>query len=224
VVPVVPGTLLNGLAAYWNLDQVLGEDRYDSHINHIILGEQGGGVRQAPGKLGSAADFTYDGYDTWLECADQEVLRFVGDFTIALWVFFKNPTFAANSIYCKDGAFELSVSGDLGLRALVVMYDDFTEEIARLTSNQPIGQNVWTHLTIVKREEVLMLYRDGVLDKSCEVWARVADGGTTRIGASGGGYPFAGSIDEVGLWQRALSDAEVAALYAGGNGLAYENF
>jgi hypothetical protein len=223
VVPAVPGTLRNGLAAYWKLDEGFGEDRHDAHINGFALTDQGG-VRQATGKLGSAADFSWDGFDTWLECGDQEDLRHVGDFTLALWVYFRDPVFAANSIYCKDGAFDFSVNGDLGYRALVTMTDDFAEEIARLTSSQPVGQNVWTHLVVARSSGVLRLYRGGVLDTSCAAGDRVADGGVTRIGASSGGYPFAGWIDEVGFWQRALSDAEVAALYAGGNGLAYENF
>jgi hypothetical protein len=35
---------------------------------------------------------------------------------------------------------------------------------------------------------------------------------------------FDGALDEFGVWQRALTAAEIAALYNSGSGLPFENF
>ena len=44
------------------------------------------------------------------------------------------------------------------------------------------------------------------------------------VGGDFGGAPlydyFLGSLDQVAIWKRALSDAEIAALYGGGAGIA----
>jgi hypothetical protein len=45
--------------------------------------------------------------------------------------------------------------------------------------------------------------------------------GTLYVGGEGTGE-FNGSIDAVGIWNRALSDAEVAELYNNGAGLELE--
>jgi hypothetical protein len=36
-------------------------------------------------------------------------------------------------------------------------------------------------------------------------------------------FPFKGKIDEVGIWNRALSASEVATLYHGGSGNPFGN-
>jgi hypothetical protein len=38
-------------------------------------------------------------------------------------------------------------------------------------------------------------------------------------GAWGGGGNFEGSIDAIGIWNRALNSAEIALLYNNGNGI-----
>ena len=43
--------------------------------------------------------------------------------------------------------------------------------------------------------------------------------GNMLIGSIQGSYGFNGQIDAVGIWNRALSDAEVAELYNNGTGL-----
>jgi hypothetical protein len=177
-----------------------------------------------PGKLGFAADFSEVGDDRWLEVGDREELRHVDDFTVSLWLYFIQATYSLNCLYYKDGAFGLASFGDIGNRVLATLTDNGGAEVARVTGSQPVPQNVWVHLAVSKSGNVLRLYRNGAPDGACQVTGVVAVGGMTRIGACDGGYPFGGGIDEVGFWNRALSDPEVAALYAGGNGLAYENF
>jgi hypothetical protein len=43
-------------------------------------------------------------------------------------------------------------------------------------------------------------------------------------GESNGEYPFDGSLDSVSIWNRVITNVEVAALYGGGFGLDYEDF
>src|SRR5205814_9342897 len=77
----------------------------------------------------------------------------------------------------------------------------------------PLAANTWTHLAVTYVGTTLSLFRNGVL-----VASRAASGaapsstGTLQIGASQFGEYFQGLIDEVSIYDRALSPSDVLAL------------
>lgn len=92
-------------------------------------------------------------------------------------------------------------------------------------SNTIISTNVWYHLVSTYTSGNLNIYINGSLDKNyvnpTGNLISVSDG--LHIGHEDAWINeyFFGIIDEIGIWSRALSAAEVAALYNGGAGLAY---
>ncbi|GEM_PF-3341209 len=116
---------------------------------------------------------------------------------------------------------------------LVVAVDGVLHTIRPLHANGDMPQGEWTHITIVFDTDyngtagtnVLIVYVNGYSD-----WLTTADGalnGTARIGVeqghSIGNGPaandgFNGLMDEVKIFDHALSGAEVAALYTEGLG------
>ncbi len=81
----------------------------------------------------------------------------------------------------------------------------------RVTSNRAIDDGEWHHLVGVRAANGTgRLYIDGVLDNSASAPARNLAAGSTWIGPN-----FVGDIDEVAIFDRALSGSEVGQLAAG---------
>ncbi|MBN1126329.1 MAG: right-handed parallel beta-helix repeat-containing protein [Sedimentisphaerales bacterium] len=85
----------------------------------------------------------------------------------------------------------------------------------------------WIHIAVVLPEGLwgtreLELYVNGVRETNTTVTAAVIntlDGNDVRIGADNSGHYFSGLIDDVRIYDRALSSTEIAALYAQQAGL-----
>lgn len=83
-------------------------------------------------------------------------------------------------------------------------------------SIEPARAGVWTHLagTYDSSSGELKVYVNGVLQNAETIpgsWAATGDFQIGRFKLPGGyGGHFTGSIDEVGVWQRALTDEEIA--------------
>jgi len=86
--------------------------------------------------------------------------------------------------------------------------------------------NEWIMVTGVFNETGLYLYFDGVLNNSVINTNALSAGGygNLTIGYQDEGvgrYYFNGTIDEVGIWNRTLSQSEITQLYNSGSGLTY---
>ena len=80
--------------------------------------------------------------------------------------------------------------------------------------------NVWTHLTVVARSGATDLYVNGTLTETLGQFSLGTDGtAVTRIGdaADGGEDAFLGLLDDVRIYNRALSAQEIQRLYALGS-------
>jgi hypothetical protein len=78
----------------------------------------------------------------------------------------------------------------------------------------PLAVNTWTHLAVTYDGAAVRLYRNGVLKASAAVTGGPAvTAGTLQLGASQYGEHFKGKIDEARVYNRALSAAEVTALF-----------
>lgn len=69
----------------------------------------------------------------------------------------------------------------------------------------------WIHITAIYDGEKFMLYKNGEKKSSSNSTGTLLDGSTVYIGRQNTTYfdPFYGQIDEVRIWNRALSDEEV---------------
>lgn len=86
-----------------------------------------------------------------------------------------------------------------------------------------LADATWAHyvLTWASGTGNFKLYKNGTLNAS-DTMAAVTLGGDLAIGytASTGTY-FNGSLDEIGIWNRVLTTAEITTLYGGGTPPAY---
>ncbi len=146
-------------------------------------------------------------------------------FTIAVRVnYFSLSRYGDNRIFSKaDGTREddhiLMLSGYLrsGITRLRMRLktDNSSDTLTLVASDGEINLNEWTHVAAVYDGQHMILYQDGV-----EVGRRAKTGAVfmdsrinTEIGRNPDGQrPFDGLMDDVMVYQRALSAEEVAAL------------
>src|SRR2546428_8641304 len=138
------------------------------------------------------------------------------DFTVAAWFrWTTNPSPYYSGIHGGGGSWELRVMADGRFGATFYQSigpDVFTEIVTPLT----YGDGIWHHGAAVLRSGLVRLYVDGVLvaQDTTNPITSVRTSTQTIIGRVAS--DFAGDIDEVLVYGRALSDAEIGALASGG--------
>ena len=180
-------------------------------------GNQGtlsGATWTTSGKYGAA--LTFDGVNDWVTVADSPSLHLSTGITMSAWVF---PT-ALNGgttngwrvIAMKEasptGSYEFYANGDTSVpRGYISVggVDSFVSGTGQLTLN------VWTHMAFTFDGATLRLYVNGVqVGTTAKVGTALAGTGPLRIG---GDQPFseffAGRIDELRIYDRALSVTEI---------------
>ncbi|WP_421750655.1 LamG-like jellyroll fold domain-containing protein [Croceimicrobium sp.] len=86
-----------------------------------------------------------------------------------------------------------------------------------ITANGILNQNSWNHFVLTFDGTTLSLYQDGALSTSIAASGTITT--TTEpltlgfLTFPGNNFMFDGQLDDVGLWDRALSSAEVNTLY-----------
>ena len=85
---------------------------------------------------------------------------------------------------------------------------------AILTSTNPVPLNAWTHVAATYNGSTMRLYVNGALDTGMAVTGSINANKPLRIGR--GSEPFKGMIDEVTVYSRALTEAEVQGMYTAG--------
>ena len=212
-------TLPNGLEAFYKLD-----DLTDSSGNGYALTDVGG-VTFSSGKIGNCAVF--DGTDKVLK---NENISLAGssELTLSLWVKTSNFSQQGTNIV---GIWGNSNGADTQFEAY---YDSSSIGLIVQTpgamqtppSTMSIADGNWHHCVLVFKDgnKVYGIY-DGVKTdinnfSTTTISNNIAYFGIGRTSQTmyGGVNHFDGEIDAVGVWNRALSDAEAAELYNSGAG------
>lgn len=198
-----PLSLMNGLVAWWKLD--------GNALDNTGTGNSGtlfGGPTFAASPFGQALNF--DGVDDFVGCGINNLPATNAAKTLSLRIFRRNSTtgvplslggYTPNDIYFR---------GDGGIYR-------FADNLIVAPNIQP-SNNAWTHIVYTFDGANNKLYLNGVPNGSSVV---ANDAGATKlcnIGKRvkreiGFEYPFNGLIDDVRIYNRALSGAEVLALY-----------
>jgi uncharacterized repeat protein (TIGR01451 family) len=160
---------------------------------------------------------SFDGKDDWVESEDFDIGN---DFTVSLWVFpLKHDDGQAFISKNSSGGGNLFIFGYYGGGYQVNLRDTSYQ-----AGEKPTNTDLWYHLVVVGREASpgsteVTVYRNGETLWQQELAAVAGDmtGKGWAIGQEwdGGNRSdfFYGAIDEVTIYNRALSPSEVAALY-----------
>lgn len=210
---------VSGLLGYWRFDEGAGDVATD------LSGNGNDGVIVAPDGVwvtdpvrGSVYE---SGGGSFVEFGDiLPVLDLEQDFTWSFWV--KPAETGNNNIvfgnrYMPDGT-------DFAPREFVKFTPTaFEWHVDGGGQNVPaentlLEVDVWSHNLVVKSGVTLTYYRNGEELASSEVTSGPANPQPLYLGGQNGLENFSGLFDEVAIFDRALSSAEVASVYQTGDG------
>lgn len=207
-----------GLIAWWP---------GDGHANDVV-GENNGTLKgsYAAGKVGEA--FSFDGIDDFVLVEDSPVLNITGDITMMLWA--KRTLFSGDwSIMAAKGG--STVEGVDVPQAYNLFFDPWNQlrgDIERADGSDmdivgpPVNDSDFHHYGYVRSDNNHKIYIDGVVVNELSFSGSPGDTsglpltiGAMRADSGPGGFDlhFGGIVDEVQVFNRALGDAEVKAIY-----------
>jgi hypothetical protein len=179
------------------------------------------GPSWANGRYGEALHF--DGEDDCVSIAESDDLRFDEEFTLEAWV---RPDVGSPAqepiIVQEDGAvaegeepYAYALVGGGEASAAGWMRIAGEHEYEGIYGDGPLPENVWTHIALTDDGSQLRLYENGKLVREIAAPVLTTAHGQISIGCDKtfGSY-FEGRIDEIHLYDRALSGSEVQASLA----------
>lgn len=215
----------SGLVAWWQAEG----NAVDTVSGAVATLWNGASIIQ--GKIGQT--FRFDGVNDHVRIADRPELRLTGAMTIEYWVF---PTVRGtwyNNMVTKWDAFGMQNQRSYGVgcypdgRVYFVITSTGTDAGSHSAlSPAAIPLNQWTHVAGTYDGATIRLYFNGVLQAQAAHTTGVFPGsGDLAIGGAVGGAapgqmvsPFPGWIDEVSIYNRGLSLAEIQTIYNAGCG------
>jgi uncharacterized protein YjdB len=197
-----------GLVAAYNFNEGSGSTVTDASGNGNT-GTISGATWTTSGKFGGALSF--NGANSWITVNDAASLDLTSGVTIEAWVKLSTAT-GWQAIVIKERPGGLSY-------ALYAANTDHNAPVAALHTssdvnlygNSPLAVNTWTHVALTYDGTMLMLYVNGAQITSQSLsGAMPVSTSPLRIGGDSiWGEYFNGVIDEVRVYNRALSAAEI---------------
>lgn len=227
---VASAALTDNLIAYWNLNEESGTREDSTAANEDLTDNNT--VLFGTGKIGNAADF---------ELSNSESLSNAGitagnggDFSISMWVNYEAFTHDGNLFTYGPASVAnmlrivLGTAG--GNKMTVEWWDNAVAHSSRTFTLPASSLGTWYHIVatfdVSAGQTGILLYQDGSAVTPTEGDnAASSRSNTTELFAlasfrASSNY-FDGLQDEIGIWDRVLTSAEVTSLYNGGAGFAY---
>jgi len=205
-----------GLLGFWKFDETSGTMAYDSSGNNNICVLHDGPVWQpGGGKFGGALSF--DGSNDFVQTDNSAgKLQLAGDYTLSVWLKADSAQNTWAGILVKT---DTAGSGnhwgiqfdDSGDRNLVVFHPANSWNTGIKLSDLAYD---WHHICIARNGNIMTSYFDGKQVKS-DTWSYSPGGGNGHLNIgterSIWGF-FKGRIDEIRIYNRALSSTEITYL------------
>lgn len=201
-----------GVVGYWALDQGAGTMAYDSscYRNHGTIY----GASWTSGKANGALSF--DGVNDYVDCGNSATLDPTDEATIQAWVRIGQLPSTAGHIMAIAG--RSGAGTDLDLQVETDNRFKFYVGAGYVAVSNTVAQtDRWYHIAgTYQAANNVKVYINGTLEKTTLISiTRAPNPGKFCIGQSGfwPGRFFNGTIDEVGIYDRALSAEEIEADY-----------
>ena len=202
---------------WWKLDNNA-DDSSATGANGTLVGD--------PQWVGGIVDgaLELDGVDDYVDCGNPGALDLGGDFTISAWI--KMTATERGTVYAKGGdngggiRYTLAMCESNDNKMTLTTDDDSDKKQAK--GGTVVNDGAWHHVVGMRNGNTSFVYVDGVLDGSVDLPEGYDLSGTSQHNALIGAITshtdgslqkfFAGTIDDVRVYDKALSEAEIAAL------------
>lgn len=207
--------------SYWKLDESSG-DATDSVASLSAVNTS---VTYSAGKINNGAVYNGSAYHT---IADNSAIKPTSDISISLWVNITSTSSyqmllakgenAGDTRSYEIRCFSTTTKIEVQMRTGGGSYVSFRSTTA-------IGTGTWKHIVITRTGATNKIYIDGVSDtlesNTTQTTSIDYNSDSLWFGQRNGGFRFNGKLDEIGIWNVALSSTEVSELYNSGSGLQY---
>jgi hypothetical protein len=214
-------TPTDGLVAYWTFDEGTGTTAHDTSV-YDHTGTLINGPSWVTGRQGNALSF--DGINDYVEINDNNNLDLTGgEFTLSAWIYPESYGEALNGRIIDhgggsagDGGWSLLVSNDpngQNLRQSIINGNSGYSVYSDINS---INLNTWQHVAVTLESGTITFYVNGqIKGQTAGVPTPTDRNAPVRIGMRATDFlrAFAGVIDEVRIYDRALAIQDIMDLY-----------
>jgi hypothetical protein len=201
---------LAGIIGWWKFDETEGTTVQDSSGNNYN-GTLVGNAKWAQGKIGGAVDL--DGKSGFVQIADKSAFDIAGQIAIACWANIRSvPTDYSALVTKGDNSWRLSTTP--GQRKFHASVNDWQQLV--VDGSTEVSANEWHHVAAVYNGDEVRIYVDGKLDTAKPWKGGIAvNDFDVLIGenAERKGRFFDGLIDDVRIYNYALKEGDIIALY-----------
>ncbi|GIV28724.1 MAG: hypothetical protein KatS3mg027_2538 [Bacteroidia bacterium] len=198
---------------YWKLDDLSSATAVDSSGNGNNGTLTGGPIWKEKGKVGGAAWF--DGSDDHILLNNHTALQ---NFSLSMWFNIESSPGGSSAVlaggYTGYGGSLIKIDSATNIRFRTE--GDYTSDFTVPT----ILQNTWYHLVVTRENSNTRVYLNGK-ESTSGIKTNIGDFVFKKISGYQAGQYFNGTIDEVKLFDYALTPRQVRQVYDGGRPIAY---
>lgn len=218
----IPALAVNSdLIAWWQFDESQGQRTIGTLSNQV--GRLVGNPHRDKGYYGNA--ILFDGFDDYIDCGVIPDCSLTQQLTVSVWVKVRAFNLPRQTIMASINGIRLARYRQTS--KLVFSCYPEAQEGWQVVGNTPINDNQWHHIVGIYKNSTASLYIDGKPEASLsEIQDLYPNQGSLFIGRSNFLQEkqfWNGWIDEVRIYQRALSEREVAILYNWGDVFALDD-
>lgn len=208
----------NGLAAYYPLDTGVGGQIYDVSTNNN-QGVLTGAPSWNTGKLGQS--LSLNGTTQYASIPSSSSLSLTGDMTVSAWVNISNYTNTQDVVSKRVGTGSTNTNYELRIQQSTgqLQFLAYDTALRTVTGTTPVPLSAWTQIVAVSRSGLVTLYLNGAaISTPTAVASTTTNTNPVRLGTTDDVTNFlSGGLDEVKIYNRALSLSEVTADYSAVN-------
>jgi hypothetical protein len=218
--------VIDGLVGYYpsngNANDYSGSG-YNGTVNGAVI---------STNRFGENGSYSFDGVDDYINL-NRNLLTYPENFTISLWV--KNDENGAEgNVRIYDGGADVVSGYGFNIRGVEIPQSELYGFSIRTTDNDlkqinfTLQDLTWTNIVCIKNGIIMQLYiNGGYIGQETLTQSEYRQSDMTYIGGNGTSASFKGIIDDVRIYDRALTEKEIALLFDYGkiklekNGLFY---
>ena len=216
----VSGSLTQGLVGYWPFCGNANDDSGKGNNGTV------NGATLTTDRFGNAnSAYHFDGNQENIKIQNSILPSTATSFTISMWIKYNGGTGSPRDVICDRSTSNYSykyrlIEGQVNNNQIYGWYSCSTETCSSVNANN-LSSN-WENIigvVDVTDQKNMRLYRNGILiGTSTNGYQYPTELNSTYIGANVGPNgaldpSFLGEIDDIGIWNRALSPTEVSQLY-----------
>jgi hypothetical protein len=215
-----------GLVGYWpfcgNANDESGNANNGTNNGATLTADRFGNADSA---------YNFDGINDLISIPDSNTLGITNNITMSAWVFVNSDNQNYHSILSKrlngNWSYNLSLSYYFGPggsptevnKVFSGRRNNSGAQLEYKFSNEPVVFGQWLHITVKIENNVITFYKNGI-DMGVNLYGNqftipmINQAIGLTIGSNGdGGEWFNGKLDDIGIWNRALTQEEITNLY-----------